>query len=114
MREGQIKLIEGAREGYVEIVGVPDMVLEIVSDSSVKKDTRELVRLSWEAGIREYWLVDVRGGRLTFDIFRFTARRYVTTRKHDGWVRSAVFGRSFRLARYDDEFGNPDYTLEVR
>jgi Uma2 family endonuclease len=114
MREGNIKLIEGARGGYVEIEGVPDLVLEILSDSSVKKDTLKLLRLYWEAGIPEYWLIDVRGDRLTFELYRHTMKRYVKTRKQDGWVKSAVLGKSFRLTRADDPFGNPEYTLAVR
>src|SRR5205085_733829 len=53
MREANIQLIEGAREGYVEIDGLPDIVLEIISDSSVKKDTKRLPTLYWEAGVKE-------------------------------------------------------------
>jgi Uma2 family endonuclease len=114
MLEGNMKLVEGANEGYTEIVGVPDMVLEIVSDNSVRKDTDVLRRAYWDAGIKEYWLVDARGERLSFDVFRHTTKGYVATRKKDGWLKSAVFGKSFRLARQEDEFGHPDYTLEVR
>jgi Uma2 family endonuclease len=114
MREGNIKLIEGAREGFVEVEGVPDMVLEIISDSSVKMDTKRLPKLYWEAGIKEYWLVDVRGQRLSFDIFRSTSRGYVTTKKPGGWLRSAVFDRSFRLTRGEDAFDNPQDTLDVK
>src|SRR5256885_8764701 len=47
-------------EGYLELEGTPDMVLEVVSESSVQKDTKRLRQLYWQAGIREYWLVDAR------------------------------------------------------
>ncbi len=113
-RDAEIQLMEGAKGGYTEIEGVPDMVLEIVSDSSVKKDTRRLLETYWEAGIKEYWLVDVRGERLDFTIYRHVAKGYVGARKRDGWLKSQVFGKSFRLTRQADEFGNPEYTLEVR
>jgi Uma2 family endonuclease len=106
--------MEGAKGGYTEIEGVPDMVLEIVSDSSVRKDTRRLIEAYWEGGIKEYWLVDVRGERLDFNIYRHAPKGYVVTRKKDGWLKSQVFGKSFRLTRQEDEFGNPEYTLEVR
>jgi hypothetical protein len=33
-----VQLVEGAIEGYIELEGSPDMVQEVVSDSSVKKD----------------------------------------------------------------------------
>ncbi len=113
-REGRVRLIEGARSGYVEIEGSPDMVLEVVSDSSVEKDTELLKELYWQAGVREYWLVDVRDESLEFEIFRHTSRSYSATRKVDGWMKSAVFGQSFRLTRETDELGHPEFTLEVR
>lgn len=57
---GRVRLIEGADEGFVEAEGSPDMVLEVVSRSSVHKDTVVLLQAYWEAGIAEYWLVDAR------------------------------------------------------
>jgi Uma2 family endonuclease len=111
---GRVRLIGGKREGYVELEGTPDMVLEVVSTSSVDKDTEVLPRHYWEAGVTEYWLVDVRGERLDFDILRHTPRGYVPVRKQRGWIKSAVFGKSFRLTRGTDDRGDPEYTLEVR
>ncbi|MCC6419213.1 MAG: Uma2 family endonuclease [Gemmataceae bacterium] len=110
----RVRLIEGAKEGHLELEGAPDMVLEVVSASSVQKDTVELRERYWKAGIAEYWLVDARGKRLAFDILRHTAKGYVATRRQGGWLRSAVFGRSFRLTRQDDPLGNPEYSLEIR
>src|SRR5262249_50842283 len=103
MRDANIKFIEGSRAGFVEMVGVPDVVLEVLSDSSVKKDTKRLPVLYWQAGIKEYWLVDARRDRLQFTIFRHTKRGYVSARKVDGWMKSQVFGKEFRLTRRDDE-----------
>jgi len=114
MKEERVRLVEGKDEGYVELEGTPDMVLEVVSASSVEKDTETLRELYWEAGIPEYWLVDARGDEPLFEILRHTPRGYVSTRKQGGWLRSAVFGKSFRLTRQDDELGNPEFTLEVR
>lgn len=114
LQRGRVQLIQGSQEGYVELRGVPDMVLEVVSPSSVDKDTVELRDTYWRAGIREYWLVDPRGDRISFDILRHTAKGYSATRKQDGWVKSKVFGKSFRLEQHTDEQGYPDYTLHVR
>ncbi len=111
---GRVRLVEAVLEGHIELEGSPDMVLEVVSKSSVKKDTIILPELYWKAGIEEYWLVDVRGERLRFDIFRHTPNGYQATRKQGGWVKSSVFGKSFRLLRQFDDEGNPEYTLEVR
>jgi Uma2 family endonuclease len=111
---GRVRLVEGAKEGYVELEGTPDLVLEVVSDSSVDKDNVILRDLYWRAGIREYWLIDARQRELRFDVLRKAARGFLGTRRHAGWLRSAVFKRSFRLRRQSDELGNPEFTLEVR
>ncbi len=114
IRDGRVRLIEGAADGYVELEGSPDMVLEIVSDSSVEKDTEFLPDLYWKAGIREYWSVDARGERIEFQILRRTSRGYVATRPVGGWRKSAVFGKSFQLTRQLDDLGHPEFTLDVR
>jgi Uma2 family endonuclease len=114
LRTGRLRLVEGKKEGYVELEGTPDMVLEILSASSVGKDTVKLRELYWKAGIPEYWLVDARGDKLVFDILRRGPKGYTPVRKSGGWLKSAVFGKSFRLTRQTDELGNPEYTLEVR
>jgi Uma2 family endonuclease len=109
----RVRLIEGKDDGYVELQGSPDMVLEVLSKSSEEKDEVLLKRAYWEADVREYWLVDVRKG-VRFEIFRHTAKGYTATRKQDGWVKSNVFGKSFRLVVEQGLGGHPDYTLEVR
>jgi Uma2 family endonuclease len=110
----RIRLLEGSKGGYTEIQGSPDMVLEVVSDSSVAKDYELLRKAYWEADVRESWRVDVRRGALKFDILRHTPRGYVATRKQDGWVKSAVFGKSFKLSRRANDRRQPEFTLAVR
>jgi Uma2 family endonuclease len=114
LRSGRVRFVEGKKGGYVEIEGSPDMVLEIVSDGSVTKDTEKLLELYWRAGIREYWLVDVRGESVFFESYRHTSKCYVATTKERGWVKSKVFGKSFRLTQGTDERGNPEFTLAVK
>lgn len=113
--QDRVRLIESATEGYVELEGAPDMVLEVVSRSSVQKDTVILRQAYWQAGIREYWLVDARRDPLSFDILRHAPKGYRSTPKKEGWMRSTVFGKSFRLtSRVNDRTGHPAYTLESR
>lgn len=114
LRSGRVRLIEGAQDGFVELEGSPDMVLEVVSRSSVEKDTVDLNDQYWQAQIDEYWLVDVRGQRLEFDIYRHAARGYVATRKQNGWIKSQVFDKSFRMTRANDEQDHPVFTLHVK
>ncbi|HVS35512.1 MAG TPA: Uma2 family endonuclease, partial [Gemmataceae bacterium] len=110
----RVRLLEGKQGGYVELQGFPDMVLEVVSNSSTRKDLVLLRQAYWEAGIREYWLVDARREPLTFQILRRTAKGYAATRKQDGWLKSAVFGKAFRLSQQQDVRGHPEFTLETR
>lgn len=114
LQSDRVRLIEGMEQGYVELEGSPDMVLEVVSDSSVRKDTVELRQAYWEAGIKEYWLVDARNEPLKFDILRHTAKGYVATRKQGGWHKSPVFGKSFQLPQGKSALGHPEFTLAVR
>lgn len=110
----RVRLIEGAEAGYVEIQGSPDMVLEVVSRSSTRKDQVHLRRAYWVAGVREYWLADARTDPPRLDVLRHGPRGFTATRPQGGWVRSAVFGRSFRLTRGADVGGYPRYRLDVR
>jgi Uma2 family endonuclease len=111
---GRIRLIAGKEDGFVELDGSADMVLEVVSDSSEEKDLVTLFRQYWEANVREYWIVDARRDMLDFAIYRRGTRGYVAVRKQSGWLKSAVFGKSFRLARQHDTLGNPQFRLSVR
>jgi Uma2 family endonuclease len=114
LKSGRVHLVEGEKEGYLELEGAPDMILEIVSAISAEKDREILFDLYCRAGISEYWLVDARADRVEFDIFRYEAGGYAATRNHGSWLKSSVFGRSFRLSRHSDEMGNPEYSVSVR
>lgn len=109
LKAGQARLVEGATDDFIELEGAPDMVLEVVSDHSVRKDTRVLRELYWRAGIAEYWLVDARADPVKFDILRRAARGYVATRRQEGWLRSNVFQREFTLRQEKDALGHPRY-----
>ena len=114
LQSDRVRLIEGKAGGFTELQGSPDLVLEVLSDSSVHKDTVVLRQAYWEAGIREYWLVDARAEPVTFDVLKHTAKGYVAVRRKDGWVKSPVFGQSFRLTRGLDAMKHPSFTLETR
>jgi len=112
--EGRAKLVEGSRHGYTLLEGSPDMVLEVVSDSSVEKDYEWLREAYFDVGVKEYWLVDARKSPLTFTILRRNSKRFLATRGQDGWLKSQVFGKSFRLLELKDRRGNPKYRLETK
>lgn len=98
-------------EHAMEIEGSPDWVLEIVSRSSVTKDTRDLRHAYHQAGIREYWLVDARGSEIDFRILHWRKAGYVSAPSSDGWLRSRVFPFAFQLSRTRDRRGGWNYKL---
>jgi len=106
---GRVRLVpkEGGRPGrYVELEGPPDLVVEIVSDASVTKDTRRLPGAYARAGIREFWLADARGPDLVFRIHHLAESGYAPAAPDaEGFQRSAVFGALFRLDGRRDEQG---------
>ena len=65
-------------------------------------------------GVNEDSLADARGERLEFQILRHSTRGYTPVRKSAGWLKSAVFGKAFRLTRQLDDLGHPDFTLEAK
>lgn len=111
---GRARLVPSADErDFVEIEGSPDMVLEIVSPSSVGKDTVQLRERYHLAGVAEYWLIDARGDEVHFDILRHTHAGYEPTAAAAGWLSSGLFGCQFRLDRVRDPQGSWMYTLHV-
>jgi Uma2 family endonuclease len=95
MKKGIAVLKAGLRG--TTLVGPPDMVLEVVSRSSVKKDLKTLKELYHQAGIKEYWVVDSRVADPELKIFRSTSKGYVSVSAHQGWSHSEVLGAQFKL-----------------
>jgi Uma2 family endonuclease len=114
LRTGRLQLVEGREGGFTAVDGAPELVIEVVSDSSEDKDNEWQMRIYLDAGVREYWIVDARRTPLRFDIYRAGAKGFTPVRKVAGWLKSAVFGKSFRLDVTKDPLENPDYVLRVK
>jgi Uma2 family endonuclease len=115
-RSGRVRLVPKAdkEDRYREVEGTPDWVLEVISDSSVEKDTEKLRQAYHRAGIREYWLIDARGDDIDFQILYHSKDGYEAAPRQRGWQQSRIFGRSFRLDRQRDVLGLWEYTLHTR
>jgi Uma2 family endonuclease len=109
----QLNRDAGGRDA-TEVVGTPDMVLEVVSRSSVGKDKIKLRDLYHRAGIPEFWLVDARRDDVTFDILVLSTEGYVPSPTVDDWHESPVFGRRFRIERFVNPLGLWQYRLLVQ
>jgi Uma2 family endonuclease len=114
LESGKVRYVKTKKERGVEIEGSPDWVLEIVSDSSVVKDTIDLRDAYHRAEIGEYWLIDARGDEVVFQILHWRKAGYVAAPHKAGWQRSRAFGRSFMLSRMRDRLGDWNYLLAVK
>lgn len=98
---------------YIELEGAPDLIVEIVSDHSVQKDTRRLPEAYFKAGVPEFWLADARKEQLTFQIFRRGETGYEPAEADaERFQTSAVFACGFRLDGRRDVQGN--WTFDLR
>lgn len=81
-----------SRMDQIRVDGPADLVVEIVSETSVRRDRDEKRRDYEGAGIPEYWIFDPRPGRQRADFLRLGPDgRYVAVTPDDaGRYRSAV------------------------
>ena len=115
---GRVRLVPKsslAADRYVELEGPPDLIVEIISDSSVRKDTARLPNAYWQAGVREYWLVDARTDDLLFRIHHRGETEYEPAPVGDDrYQYSAVLDCWYRLQRDRNRHGRLQYTLLER
>lgn len=115
LASGRARLVPkagGAPGRYVEIEGAPDLIVEIVSDGSVAKDTQRLPEAYFKAGVGEFWLADARHESPIFRIHQRGATAYQPVEPDaDGFQQSAIFGCGFRLDGTRDPQGNWRFDL---
>jgi Uma2 family endonuclease len=115
LKSGAIRKVQTPDgDDFIEFEGTPDWIMEIVSKSSVTKDTKKLRKRYHKAGIGEYWLIDARGEEVDFQILIHHDDDYVQAAGDGDWQVSKVFGKKFRLRRIKDELGDVDYQLDVK
>jgi len=109
LTEGRVRMIEkagGDPDRHIELEGAPDLIVEVLSDSSVRKDTKRLPGAYFLAGVREYWLADARREPFLFRIHQRGASSFeAVAADADGFQPSAVFACRFRLDWRRDRSG---------
>jgi Uma2 family endonuclease len=112
---GRVRLVPragGGEDRYIELEGPPDLIVEIVSDASVRKDTERLPGLYYAAGVREFWLVDSRRAELVFRIHQPGASGYEPAPSvPEGFQYSAVLNRWYQLHRSRNRHGRIAFEL---
>jgi Uma2 family endonuclease len=115
LRSGRLRLVQkaGTEGEFVEVLGSPDLVVEVVSDSSVRKDLVQLRAAYARAGIREYWIIDARGVDLVFEILELAAGSYRASTSEHGHPTSRVLAREAILDRGKNAVGRWAYRLRL-
>lgn len=98
----------------IDLVGTPDWICEVVSDSSEEKDTQLLRAKYFAAGIPEYWLIDARGAAIDFQVLVPGANGYEGAKRDEAWQWSPTFSRWFELTREENEVGRWTYELKSK
>jgi len=113
---GRVRFVPAAKdpERSSEIEGAPDLIVEIVSDSSEQKDTVRLPRLYAKAGVPELWTIDARGPNIEFSIGVLTGVHYWQLEPDaDGWIDSPLLCLRCRLSREKTAWGTWRYRFET-
>lgn len=116
LESGRVRLLPSRRNPAVSYgLEGADVIVEVVSDGSLEKDTQRLPGLYAKAGVPELWLVDARGPELDFQVHALREERYVPIQADaEGWVHSPRLGESVRLKRQRNQADHWSYTLESR
>lgn len=81
------------------IMGAPDFVIEILSPSTKKKDAHLKLHKYREAGVREYWMVDLEKERVL--VYFFEQDELPTIYGADMEIPVGIFGGELRLIMTD-------------
>ena len=113
LRAGTVRRTDkaGTSEEYIELVGSPDLVVEIVSDASVRKDKPLLRDAYGRAGVAEYWLIDARGHDVEFEILVNAHGQLSAPGGHIGPQESHVLVGHWTLTRTTSRAGHFAYRL---
>ncbi len=118
LEAGRVRLVpkaSGEPGRYVELEGGPDLVVEIVSDTSVKKDTQRLPAAYFAAGVGEFWLIDARRDPLSFQIHHRGPTKFTpATPDAEGYQPCPTFDRVFRLDRTVNPQGRVSFDLREK
>ncbi len=70
--------------------GAPDLVIEVISPTSIRRDRSQKMKIYEQFGVREYWLVDPKNQSV--EVYQMQANRYEMTSvaAETGQIESSV------------------------
>jgi Uma2 family endonuclease len=104
----------GTAVRFVELQGPPDLIVEVVSDASVARDSVRLPAMYAQAGVPELWLVDARAEPLGLRVQSLAEAGYEPTPIRGEWCVSPLLDREVRLRRARAGAGRWTYRMELR
>ncbi len=116
-RVRRVPVASGEPDSFIELEGAVDLVVEVISQGSVRKDRRRLPPLYARAGVPELWLVDARGPRdspVELAIHHLDPDGYALSPADSlGFCSSRFLGRRCRLLRHPVRDLGSTYQLEL-
>ena len=113
--DGRVRKVPSKKrpDRFMELEGPADLIVEIVSEGSIRKDLVRLPPLYAAAGVPELWLIDARGEDLRFEIRALGPQGYERIAPDSkGWSFSPRLEIRFRLRRREVRPGRWSYRLE--
>ena len=118
LKAGRVRFVERVPGSgrFLSVQGSPDLLVEIISDSSVRKDMVQLRADYFTAGVREYWILDARQQPLVFHLLTRDDPATDWTEAApaaDGTRRSPVLDRSVSIVRGTDPIGGIEWNVTL-
>ena len=113
LRSGRVSYAEHPDRGVTVIHGAADLVVECVSNSSVRKDTVGLREAYLAAGVREYWILDGRGETLGFTLLSRADDPDEWAETTETYPVSPLLNRRVRIERQIDPLGDPNWKARL-
>lgn len=96
----------------VEVVGSPELLVEVSSKFTYQRDTTVLRQQYWQAGVKEYWIVDSRKTP-NLTILKRGATQFLNVHNNQGWLTSEVLQSKCCLVSSSKD-GSIDPLLNVK
>jgi Uma2 family endonuclease len=110
--DGTVQMMDG--DASLEIEGEPEIIVEVISPTSVKKDQKTLREKYFQAGVQEYWLADSRKVP-SLSIMKRGSKGFIVVKPNtQGWIRSEVLGALCRLKSSPGPMATTKVTVEMK